>query len=53
MQHLYLHDLLKIERLCVQLNILQPKDGVVQKLKAMVVKHIRPLVAQLKVLLFQ
>lgn len=49
MQRLYLKDLQRIERLCTYLNVLQPGDKIVQKLRAMQIKHIRPLIGQIKV----
>lgn len=49
MQRMHMPDLQRVDRLCTYLNILQPDNGAVQKLRAMQVKHIRPLIAQIKV----
>lgn len=49
MHNLYLPDLQRIERLCTRLHLLHPDNAVVQKLREMLVKHIRPLIALVKV----
>lgn len=48
LQRLYLGELLTIERLCIQLNILQRGNSHLRKLKEMHLKHIRPLIARLE-----
>lgn len=53
MHDLYLPDLQRIERLCTRLHLLHPDNAVVQKLREMLVKHIRPLIALVKVKTWQ
>ncbi len=50
MHDLYLCDLQRIERLCTRLHLLHPDNAVVQKLREMLIKHIRPLIALVKVI---
>lgn len=49
MQRRYLAELLAIERLCVQLNILQRDNLYLHKIREMHLKHIRPLIIRLQV----
>ena len=49
MQRQYLDKLLTIERLCIQLNVLQRDNLHLKKLKDMHLRHIRPLIVRLQV----
>ena len=49
MQGQYLDKLLTIERLCIQLNVLQRDNQHLKKLKDMHLRHIRPLIVRLQV----
>jgi len=48
LQRLYMPDLVRIERLCIRLDVLRGDDAMVRRLKEMHVNHIKPLIGRLK-----